>query len=219
MFRTGPGPVHREVADNVRTVLGVLGVYLLIFGLVAAGWSVRAAVGARLYSRLYFGKHDAETELRLSRKAFSWNPRFYSLCIRAAKTAYIAAQAESDPEKASGFYREAGYWVSRGLDLNPRLMELHFLRARLLAVQGKPVEAAEAWKSYVNWHFWDPDNLEILARFQEEAGMTREALETLKYLKRWPKHDAWRKRLTEKLETEGATAPPVIGAPPAAGPP
>ncbi len=194
---------HREIADQVRMILGALGVYLLLFGLAATVWSVRAAVGQNQYAELLMHPCDAEAELRLARRAFLAYPRNYAICIRAADTAFKAAEAAPDSETAGRLWGEADYWVGRGMDLNPHLMELHYLKARLLARQDA-VAAAEAWKVYVDWHFWDPNNLEILARFQEAAGRDQDALQTLQVLKPWSAYEAWRVRIEARMGTNGA---------------
>lgn len=196
---------HREIADQVRMVLGVVGVYLIIFGFVASFWSIRAAYGQRQYAELLLTPHDPEVELGMARRAFRGYSRNYALCIRAADTAFKAAESAPDPENAARLFEQADYWVSRGLDLNPRLMELHYLKARLMARRGQPEQAIAVWGEYVDWHFWDPRNLEVLATFQEEAGRIDDALRTLEYLKPWTRHDAWRRRLQEVLSTRGPT--------------
>jgi hypothetical protein len=173
---------HREIADQVRVILGVLGVYLMIFGVAAAVWSVRAAAGQARYAALLMHPRDPESELSLARNAFRLYPRNYAVCIRAAETAFKAAEGATNGLAAERFRSVSEYWVERGLDLNPRLMELHYLKARLLARQN-PEAAVEVWKAYSDWHFWDARNLEILALFQEEAGRREEAAKTKALLK------------------------------------
>jgi hypothetical protein len=195
-----PLQTHREIADQVRTILGVLGIYLLIFGVTAAIWSVRASIGQVRYEILLLHPREAEQDLSLARRAFRMYPRNYAVCIRAADIAFKAAEKAPDKGTADRLWSEAEYWVGRGMDLNPRLMELHYLRARLLARQSREA-AVDAWKVYADWHFWDPRNLDILARFQEEAGQDAAAMQTLNYLKGWPNYDSWRKRIEDRLGT------------------
>lgn len=175
-------PQHREIADQVRVILGVLGVYLMIFGVAAAIWSIRASIGQARYASLLMHPRDPPGELTLARNAFRLYPRNYAVCIRAADTAFKASEAATNAPDAEHFRSEAEYWVERGMDLNPRLMELHYLKARLMARQN-PAAAAAAWKAYSDWHFWDSGNLEILARFQDEAGLKDEAAQTRNLLK------------------------------------
>lgn len=193
------------MADQVRTVLGVLGVYLICFGLLAGIWSVRAALASRSYARIILERPDVETELRLARQSLRGYSRQYALCIRAAETAFQAAERAPDKEEAERFYRESAYWVDRGFNLNPWLMELHYLKARLAARKSADA-AVEIWAKYVEWHFWDPGNLENLARFQEQAGQLREAMGTMDYLKPWPRYNAWRERIRAALEKKEAAS-------------
>lgn len=204
---------HREIADQVRIVLGVLGIYLLIFGVAASAWAVRAAIGQTRYESLLMHPREPEQELSLARRSFrayAWN---YAICIRAADTAFKAAEMVTDPEIAGKMWREADYWVGRGLDLNPRLMELHYLKARMLA-RHSPEAATVAWKAYSDWHFWEPRNLEILGRFQEMAGRDEEALKTVELLKSWPAYDSWRTQLESRIGTQaGNVIPPARSEP------
>jgi hypothetical protein len=181
----------------------MVGIYLICFGIFGGIWSLRATVAYRLYARIILDRPDAETVLRLSRQSLRAYSRQYALCIRAAETAFAAAEKASDTQAAEQFLNEAAHYVGRGDDLNPWLMELQYLRARL-AARESPKAAVAIWEKYVEWHFWDPGNLETLARFQEEAGQLRAALRTLDYLKPWSRHNAWRKRLQEEVEKKEA---------------
>ncbi|MFO7534279.1 MAG: hypothetical protein R6X19_01105 [Kiritimatiellia bacterium] len=194
-----------EDAYQVRTILGMAGIYLICFGIFGGIWSVRATMAYRLYARIILDRPDTETVLRLSRQSLRAYSRQYALCIRAAETAFAAVEKAPNPQAAEQLRNETVYYVGRGSDLNPWLMELHYLKARL-AARESPEAAVAIWEEYVEWHFWDPGNLEILARFQEEAGQLREALSTLDYLKAWPRHNAWRKRLREMLEKKEAAS-------------
>jgi hypothetical protein len=199
-----------EVSDQVRIILGVLGVYLILVGFIATAWSARAAFGQQRYADILMKDHDPETELRLARQAFRGYSHSYALCILAAEAAFKAAESATAPESASRFYNEAEYWVTRGLDLNPWLMELHYLKARLLVRRDSPAAAVTAWRDYSEWHFWDPRNLEILAQFQEDAGQWDEAMRTMEWLKPWPQYDAMRERIRAKRDS----APAKTGANP-----
>ncbi len=170
-------PFPRDISDQVRVILGVVGVYLILFGLLAFVWSVRASMGQRLYEKILTEKRTPEQELQLARQSFHLYSRNYALCIRAATTAFETAGKESNPERVEFYFTEADYWVSRGLNLNPWLMELHFMKAKLVG-RTSPQAAADVWQAYVDWHFWEPRNLQLLAEFQEAAGREQEARKT-----------------------------------------
>lgn len=190
-------------------ILGAVGIYLMVFGLLAAGWAVSASFGQAHYAELILKPHDLDANVTLARQAYRGYSRNYSLCISAARTAFKAAEAATNTEAAASLFSQADYWVSRGLDLNPWLVELHDLKARLLEKQGNPVGALEAWQTYADWHVWEPRNLEILAQFQEKAGRNEDALRTLECLKAHPAYAEWRKRLEGKAQTAmpGAITP------------
>jgi len=188
---------------RARGAFYLLGIFLLAMGVSGSGWAIRAALANRQYGALLTLKMESEAEMRLARRLFRLSPRHYAVCIRAADTAFRTAEAQCNPELARTWREEARFWVSRGLNLNPWLMELHYLKARLAAVES-PAAGVDAWKSYVDWHFWDPVNLEHLARFQEAAGQIEAALETLEWLRPWPRYNAWRDALLRSFQKTAA---------------
>ncbi len=187
-------------------MLIIAGVYLVIGGLIGVGMSVRSALAQARYAAILFGRQEPEAELLEARRSFRLDPHHYSMCIRAAETAFRAGETAADPERADAFMREAAYWVGRGLELNPWLIELRYLDACLRARES-PVAGAAAWKAYVDWHFWNPDNLEHLARFQQAAGQDADALETLEYLRPWSRYDDWRNALQRRVRGTSAPSP------------
>jgi hypothetical protein len=193
-------PKHREIVDQVRMILGVLGVYLIIFGAVAAVWSIRSTIAQFEYAAILNKPADPGVKLDRARRSFRFYSKNYSLCIRAAKIAFTEAEAARTPEDTDSHMRLADYWVSRGLELNPWLIELRHMKAKLLARQVSPEAGMRSWQEYVDWHFWDPRNLEVLAKFQEEAGFYKEAVETLTWLEDQPAAAAWKRRLKAALE-------------------
>ena len=191
-------------------MLIIAGVYLVIGGLIGVGMSVRSALAQARYAAILFGRQEPEAELLEARRSFRLDPHHYSMCIRAAETAFRAGETAADPERADAFMREAAYWVGRGLELNPWLIELRYLDACLRARES-PVAGAAAWKAYVDWHFWNPDNLEHLARFlpgdeESHQGLQREFGELAQKLV-----DATRADVEARIKAFDTRAAQIIG--------
>lgn len=173
--------------------------------LLTGGWgtvhAVRVAAAQVLYHAVKYGTQtDADELLRLAEQAYRLYPFHYWLCAWAGELAYERRMAADGSEQARRV-AAAETWCQRGLQVNPYLLELRELKARLLA-RKSPAAAAAYWREYVDWHFWFPDNHAFLAELYAEAGDFDLALEELKWAQRSSLYETARCRVLEKWEAE-----------------
>ena len=95
-------------------------------------------------------------------------PYNYYFCIWTAEKAYYTS-FEVDNKEALRRLNIAQRWCNAGLGLNAYNSQLRRLKTHLLEKKS-PSEAADYWKKYVEWQFWEPYNHAVLAELYAETG-------------------------------------------------
>lgn len=170
---SGLGNWSRSTVRGAGLVVACLVMCLLLLH------SMRAAASALFYHSVKYGRY-AEAEppcFATAEWAHKAYPHNYHLCVWAGETAFYTA-GRVDAEESDRRYMLAAQWAMRGLQLNPYSSQLQLLHARMLARED-PCAAAESWREYVDWHYWEPFNHAVLAEFEAECGWFERAAESL----------------------------------------
>ncbi len=166
-----------------------LGAVLVALGLLGTVYSVRAARSHKLYHAVKYGALvDAPPAVvsEACEASFALYRHNYYLSIEAAKRLWPSRDMTSSERAAALMQVER--WCERGLAQNPYPRPLHRTKTRLLG-QTSPTAAADYWKTFVDWQFWKPLNLQTLVECYARAGRLAEAAELLPLLEGRPGHD------------------------------
>ena len=164
---------------------------------------VRASAAYILYHHAHYGKGSLSPSGALSScgVASRYYPYNYYFAIFAAESAYYKAiEADGEDEKKY-LFGAADYWCEKGLFLNPYKSQLRMMRARLIA-RRDPAGAADYWRDYVEWHYWEPFNHCALAEFYAMAGNFDEAFKALEVIKGREYYEDGLRRINDQWRRE-----------------
>ncbi|OVE75826.1 hypothetical protein BVX97_03160 [bacterium E08(2017)] len=164
-----------------RTAAGLL-LLICIAGIIHG--SVAASSHA-IYKAVRYRPENEVTRAPLensnrAEKSYSLYPYNYYFCIWTAENCWYNRH-DDDGGEIETRVLAAERWCDRGLELNSRKSQLRLLKARLMARRDAR-KAAEYWREYVDWDFWDSFNHAALAELYAAAGDIESAMNQLKWL-------------------------------------
>ncbi|MGQ9661430.1 MAG: hypothetical protein ACUVWX_03720 [Kiritimatiellia bacterium] len=166
------------------SVVTSLAVVLLVLSLPGLVHGICAALAQRLYHEAKYGgaAHDVDTILRHCTAAQRLYPFNYYFHIWAAENAYYRSREAAEATAQARLLEAARQWCDTGLRQNHYRSELRTLKMRLLEMES--VEKAIAyWKSYLEWHFWEPYNHAVMVELYAKAGQFEQAIEEMKWVR------------------------------------
>jgi hypothetical protein len=165
------------------SAVATAGVALLLVSFAGMAHAFRASFAQALYyeSRYGWARENTDGILRRCETAGRLYPFNYDFPICSAEKAYYSRNNGTVAETRERL-DAARLWCDAGLELNPYRSELRLLKTRLIAMSS-PARAAQYWKDYVGWHFWDPYNHAVLAGLYAEAGEVEKAVDSLQWVK------------------------------------
>ena len=173
------------------------GLLLLCVSVCGIWFGVRAAIGQALYFQAKYGSLHSDNDVALDtcERAYRMYPHSYYMCLRAGWTAYRTRRGANGADRPERI-ELAGRWCRRGLALNQRKRHLLLLDTQIRALSSVD-DAIDAWKNYIEWHFWHPANHVELIKLYIRAGDYEGAEESLKWVKGSRYFDKTRKQLQE----------------------
>lgn len=186
---------------NDQWFVALVGLCVCVLALIWVGQSVRAGLAQWFYYHAKYGKPvPAVDRLNdLCRRAYTLYPHNYYFSTLAAETAYSSAQ-QSEADVRRQWIQDAAVWCERGLRQNWWKSQMRRLKARLLWATS-PSESIRFWKTYVDWHYWEPYNHAVLAEMYGEMGDFEMAESTLALIRDTREGDRGRMEV-ERLRKE-----------------
>lgn len=183
------------------------GVLLIILGLFGAVYSIRTACAQKIYHSVKYGSLTNASSKIIEDNCIKANNLYshnYNLCNIAAKLLWTQALKSSADNKRN-LIKLVGQWCDKGLEENYYDLSLRYRKTELIALSSK-TEAADYWKLYSDWNFWNAQSLSLLVKYYAKAGRLVEATEVLSLLKGHPDyavaaaylHNAWAKEMNFK---------------------
>jgi hypothetical protein len=187
------------------TVILASAIIMLAVSVLGVTRGVRASAAYILYHHACYGKGSGSISDILSSSAIAGRhyPYNYYFAIFAAESAYYEALRTGEGDEREYLMRAADYWCEKGLFLNPYKSQLRIMRARLMAKRD-PAAAADYWRDYVDWHYWEPFNHSALAEFYAMAGSFDEAFKALETIKGREHYEDGLRRINKQWRREMA---------------
>ncbi|MCX7591089.1 MAG: hypothetical protein N2255_05615 [Kiritimatiellae bacterium] len=157
---------------------------LLVFSGAGVIHGVRAGRAQVLYhdAKYSIAAHEPDGILRrceVAQKLYPFNYYFHIWAAENAWRAYLGAAAN---EGRTRWLEAARFWCDTGLACNPYRSELRTLKMRLLAMDSVE-EAIRYWRSYLDWHFWEPYNHALMVELYAKAGDFERAVAEMRWVR------------------------------------
>ncbi len=154
------------MANGLARPQAWMGILLAGVAAILLVHGARAGLGQFHYFRAKYGP-DAKSPEAIAaraRRAAALYPFNYRLCLVAGQAAFAQGGGEGDSAPRREALLRARAWCERGLYLNPHMLELRWLKTRIIGEEESPDAAIRYWREYVDWDYWRPQNHAALVR-------------------------------------------------------
>ncbi len=197
-------PMHKPRSERkLGVAIAVCALPVLLF------LTLHAAVMSRSQFLYYQAKYGSLREndsfaLTALDSARDLDEANYNVCEHAARLAWDCA-ARTTGAARNAMTEQSRLWCDRALILNPYQRSMRWMHAQQLAREDPGLGLA-AWRAYVEWEFWEPENHLILAELALNAHCLEIAEQALRWAQGAPGYAAMAERI--KQERERAAPPP-----------